>query len=420
MVKVGQGAALSRAGALLSLLFCLAAPLPPIPEGGLHPSSHLIPKDAWRTRDPGDYVLAFGRHRGRTLREVPLQYVQWLQVAVTDKPGVRHAAERFCAELTGNTQAGTSQQPGEERAPTDKAIVQDQADGTSHASADQSPRVAKARAGTLAAEPWLERWGIPRSIRQAFYNMGVHELFEWQIDCLEAVAGTGKSLIAVAGTSAGKSLVADVLLLRALGAEKGDESLGEESDVHDGGDMRTSKVIYVVPYVALVKQRSAVLRALTAAFNAEEGGGVAGGHQSARSIRISECYSHKGTRLSLPGNEIAVCTIEKANSLLNRLLEGTGEAGKGAGTTAALPSLVVIDEAHMVGDRDRGALLELLVAKLRALSPHTQLLALSATLHPESLLPLAAWLDAAHFCTGFRAVPLQVRRRCAQGTPLAS
>jgi DNA polymerase theta len=53
---------------------------------------------------------------------------------------------------------------------------------------------------------------------------------------------------------------------------------------------------------------------------------------------------------------VVVCTIEKANALVNRLLE-----------EESLTQLccVVVDELHMVGDDDRGYLLELLLTKLR-------------------------------------------------------
>ena len=61
--------------------------------------------------------------------------------------------------------------------------------------------------------------------------------------------------------------------------------------------------------------------------------------------------------------DIAVCTIEKANSLLNRLLE----------ENKALSSLgiVVVDEMHMIGDPHRGYLLELFLTKIRYISGYT-------------------------------------------------
>lgn len=53
--------------------------------------------------------------------------------------------------------------------------------------------------------------------------------------------------------------------------------------------------------------------------------------------------------------DVAVCTIEKANSLVNRLMED--------GQLHTVGSIVV-DEMHLIGDPSRGYLLELLLTKV--------------------------------------------------------
>ena len=53
--------------------------------------------------------------------------------------------------------------------------------------------------------------------------------------------------------------------------------------------------------------------------------------------------------------DVAVCTIEKANNILNRLLEDDA---------LDMLGMVVIDELHFVSDEKRGSNLEILITKL--------------------------------------------------------
>lgn len=103
---------------------------------------------------------------------------------------------------------------------------------------------------------------------------------------------------------------------------------------------------------------------------------------------------------------VAICTIERANSIINRLME--------EGNLSIL-GCVVIDELHMIGDASRGYLLELLLTKIRFISCRSslnnrnpdvsiQLIGMSATL--PNLNMLAEWLGAEYYFTDYRPVPL--------------
>lgn len=80
---------------------------------------------------------------------------------------------------------------------------------------------------------------------------------------------------------------------------------------------------------------------------------------------------------SLPFDKlnVAICTIEKANSLINGLIREHKLSELGA---------IIVDELHIICDPSRGYLLELLLTKLmyitKELPSPPQILGMSATL----------------------------------------
>lgn len=96
---------------------------------------------------------------------------------------------------------------------------------------------------------------------------------------------------------------------------------------------------------------------------------------------------------------VAVCTIEKANSIVNKLLEQKKVDSIGC---------VVVDEVHLISDPNRGYILELLLAKIlyvnRQLQCNIQIICMSATLPNLDLL--TTWLNAEFYHTDYRPVVL--------------
>lgn len=110
--------------------------------------------------------------------------------------------------------------------------------------------------------------------------------------------------------------------------------------------------------------------------------------------------------LDLDDVDVCVCTPERCNLLVSRMLE-----------TRSLSQIatIVVDEAHMIGTKSsgswaRGATLELALSKVlfacsRGAASHLQIVAMSATL--PNVDRLATWLDARLYVTDWRPVPLK-------------
>ncbi|XP_046392889.1 DNA polymerase theta [Ischnura elegans] len=212
----------------------------------------------------------------------------------------------------------------------------------------------------------LRDCGLPPLILKKYDEMGIKSMFQWQYECVTNVAVlSGKNLIYSAPTSAGKTLVAEILTVRSVFKQQ-------------------KKAIIILPFVSVVKEKTSYFQELM------EGTGI-------RVEGFMGGYSPAG---GFQQTDVAVCTIEKANSLIIRLMED--------GNLGAL-GIVVVDELHLLGDPHRGYLLELLLTKIRYMCLRDkikiQIVGMSATL--PNLELLASWLQADLYQTSFRPVPLR-------------
>ncbi|XP_073087665.1 DNA polymerase theta isoform X4 [Manis javanica] len=222
----------------------------------------------------------------------------------------------------------------------------------------------------------LANWGLPGAVLEKYHSFGVKKMFEWQAECL-LLGGVleGKNLVYSAPTSAGKTLVAELLILKRV------------------LEMR-KKALFILPFVSVAKEKKYYLQSLF-----QEVGITVAGYMGSTSSR--------GRFSSM---DVAVCTIERANSLINRLIEEN---------KMDLLGMVVVDELHMLGDSHRGYLLELLLTKIcyitqksascqadsaSPLSNAVQIVGMSATL--PNLELVASWLNAELYHTDFRPIPL--------------
>ncbi|VDN81909.1 unnamed protein product [Brugia pahangi] len=185
----------------------------------------------------------------------------------------------------------------------------------------------------------------------------------WQNQCLnDEHLISGKNMILSMTTGAGKTLVAEIVMLREL-------------------INRRRSCILVVPYVAIAQEKVYSLSLFEDKFN----------------ICIEEYAASKGRLPPIKHRKresVYVATIEKANLLINSLIEvdRIDEIG-----------VLVVDELHMIGENTRGAIIEQGLIKFMQKGTG-QIVGMSATL--SNVEQLAKFLNAAVFSTKFRPVKL--------------
>jgi len=153
------------------------------------------------------------------------------------------------------------------------------------------------------------KYGLPPALKANFAALGVTSIYAWQASCLLArgLLSGERHLVYTAPTGGGKSLVADVLLLKRI------------------IENPTKKAILVLPYVALVQEKLKWLRQIVQGVEKilpeeeeEDGDNL---HFARRrwkklqkSIGVTGFFGGNRTTTSWADTDIAVCTIEKVRS----------------------------------------------------------------------------------------------------------
>jgi DNA polymerase theta len=218
---------------------------------------------------------------------------------------------------------------------------------------------------------------LPNEVHQTYENNGVKKLYDWQLECLFCTGVLdGKNLVYCAPTSGGKTLISELVLLRNV-------------------LILRKRVVFVLPYVSLVLEKTKYFKKLLKSYNNTK--------SISEKIIVKAYYGDVTGKKGFKGH-IIICTIEKANSVINSIIINSCTNTIGC---------LIIDEMHILGDQFNGYLLEILISKFRLLEIKSrnslehckiQLIGMSATVGNVKFL--ANWFGGSLFITGFRPVPL--------------
>jgi helicase len=204
---------------------------------------------------------------------------------------------------------------------------------------------------------------IPRVLREALVSKYGHDLLisPPQQDALDAgvVRKNGKDFLVCAPTNSGKSLIGWLRMFTAA---------------IEGGH----RSVYVAPLKALAEEKAAELRDIAQHVKA------AGGPPIKVTITTGD-YQRTEDFLGSPppdSGELVICTPERLEVML-RNPENI--------EWARAVQTYVLDECHLLGDRTRGRVMEILITRLLVSCPWSSLIGLSATM--GGVARVVSWLE---------------------------
>lgn len=208
-----------------------------------------------------------------------------------------------------------------------------------------------------------KKYDLPQSVAESLELDGVSGLFPPQISAIEHGVLNGRSLVLSIPTAAGKTLIAELCMLKAT----------LNNNEH-------SRCLYVVPLRALASEKYEEFKKRYEKLGLKIG--IATGDFNASSESLSRY-------------QILIATSEKIDSLLRFRARWLTD----------FLSVLVLDEIHLIDDDDRGPTLEILAARIKQLNPKVQILGLSATI--SNAEQIAKWLKAELVASSWRPVPLK-------------
>jgi DEAD/DEAH box helicase/Helicase conserved C-terminal domain len=233
----------------------------------------------------------------------------------------------------------------------------------------------------------ISSWKFSPQVVQGYLSKNVSTLYEWQAECLstpgvildydEPYSGyldfhskellVDKSrkvnrpcfqrprwLLYCAPTSGGKTLVAELIALRRLfqGPEErfpsprtGNKFKYQHSQTED----QSTFILFALPFIALVDEKASSLSKIL------NSNALVEGEKQMNPINVVALHSQSLQTRIQPNDRVVLATFERANAIISSMAKEK---------TLHRLKAVVVDELHMIGESDRGIVIELLLSKL--------------------------------------------------------